>query len=459
MNTETRTSTAILTANIINQEFIEDFLLKHYVRFNERFVPVDDPKAHLPKALLIASVRRCLQKVHQASKVPSNLVAKAVEAVIDPEADDVSRMLGVWAGGYVCRPGDTRRILPNDTGTVDLNTWSEPTYRKQVVKPDLGVFRDFFLTIFPDSVERRMTFDWVSWSLRNEADRPRWGLMLYSQKKGTGKSTFAKICRCLFGPENSLTLNGVSKLTQKFSATALTRKFVNCEEVDIRPASKQVNDLKALFTDEKMAIERKGIEVEQADLTGVYLFTSNHVPAFLKELDRRLYVIEVSHGGHASGPNADEFGNLVERVEAALEDERQVAALYAYFKQRLMSPGFNPHSLNTAVHATPIMRQILASEDANRQLLSEFLDGRESHAITLDDLAQFGRKELRKTTGDVQAMMMDLGWKQQKAKWGGAAYSKAIFVRPGFVADGGRLHGDGGYDESLASHLEKDMLH
>lgn len=457
MTTELQVTT--LPSIINDQTRIENFLIKNYVRKGDRFAHVDRPSTLLAKPALIPSVRIQLEKRHPGSKVSADLVKKAIETVLDPDADDINRLLSVWSEGFVCRPGDTRRILPNDTGTVDLNTWSEPAYRGLVVEPNSGVFRDFFLAIFPDDVQRRMVLDWLKFCLQNEQDRPRWGLMLYSQEKGTGKSTFAKICRALFGSENSITLNGVSKLTQKFSATSLTKKFVNCEEVDIRPNGQQVNDLKALFTDDKMALERKGTEVEQTDLTGVFLFTSNHIPNFLKGLDRRLYVIEVSHDGHASGANAAEFGNLVERVEAALEDDQQVAALYTFLKRGLISPGFNPNSLNTATHSTPIMRQILGAEDADRQLLSEFLDQRESNAITLDDLVHFGRSSLRKTTGDVQAMMVNLGWKQQKAKWGGATYSRSIFVRPGFVADGGRLHGDDGFDESLASHIEKNTLH
>ena len=457
MTTEPQVTT--LPSIIIDQTRIENFLLQNYVRKGARFTHVDRPDTLLAKPALKHSVRIQLERMPPNSKISADLVKKAIETVIDPEADDINRLLSVWSEGYVCRPGDTRRIIPNDTGTVDLNRWSEPAYRRVTTEPNSGVFGDFFRAIFADNVQRRMVLDWLKFCLQNEQDRPRWGLMLYSQEKGTGKSTFAKICRTLFGSENSITLNGVSKLTQKFSATPLTKKFVNCEEVDIRPNSQQVNDLKALFTDDKMALERKGIEVEQIDLTGVFLFTSNHVPNFLKGLDRRLYVIEVSHDGHASGANAEEFGNLVERVEAALEDDQQVAALYTDLKRGPISPGFNPNSLNTATQSTPIMRQILGAEDADRQLLSEFLDQRESYAITLDDLAQFGRRELRKTIGEVQTMMMDLGWKQQKAKWGGATYSKSIFVRPGFVADGGRLRGDDNFDESLASHLEKNTLH
>lgn len=445
-----------LPAIVVTQTQIEDLLLANYVWRGQRYVHVDNPNTKLNQQGLSISARKLLQRAYPGSKIDPELVKKAVQAVGDPEGEDLQRILSVWSEAYVCRPGDSRRILPNATGTIDLNTWAAPAYRRLDVKADPGVFLTFLHWIIPDQIQRRMVLDLFSWSLQNEHDRPRWGLMLYSPEKGTGKSTFAMTCRALFGGENSIALNGVSKLTQKFSATALTRKFVNCEEVDIQPNSRQVNDLKAIFTDDQIALERKGFETEQVDLHGVYLFTSNHMPTFLKGLDRRLYVVQVSHGGHASGPDAVEFGELNDRVKVALKDEHQLAGLYRWLMTRPLSPGFNPNSLNTATQATPIMRQILGCDDANKQLLSEFLG--ELKAITLETLQNFARRSLRLTTGAAQAMMLELGWKQQKAKWGGVGYSRSIWVHSDYVAEDGKLHGPDGFEDSLSVHLGRVPL-
>lgn len=441
---------------VVAQTQIEDLLLANYVWRGQRYVHVDKPNTKLSEQGLRRSVRELLEKAYPGSKILPELVKKAVQAVSDPEGEDLQRMLSVWSEAYVCRPGDSRRILPNDTGTVDLNTWIEPAYRRLDVKADPGEFRSFLNWSIPDQIQRRMVLDWLAWSLQNEHDRPRWGLMLYSPEKGTGKTAFVVTCRALFGQENSIALNGVSKLTQKFSATALTKKFVNCEEVDIQPNGRQANDLKAIFTDDQIAQERKGFETEQVDLKGVLLFTSNHMPAFLKELDRRLYVVQVSHDGHASGPDAGEFGELVDRVKAALKDEHKLAALYRWLMNRRLSPGFNPYALNTATQATPIMRQILGCDEANQQLLSEFLG--DVKAVTLETLQNFGRRSLRLTTGAVQGMMLELGWKQQKAKWGGVGHSRSIWVHSDYVADDGKLHGPDGFEESLSVHLDRVPL-
>lgn len=451
--TKTKTELSIALNTNITQTQIEDFLLNNYVWSGTRFAHVDRPNQPLTNAGLLRTVRTQLTQRHPNEQVRASLVQDAIKAVTNLESEDLQRSLCVWSETFVCRPGDTRRILPNDTGTVDLNTWSKPAYRTLAVEPDSGVFRDFLQWLVSDDQQRRMLLNWLSWSLQNEDNRPRWGVMLYSQEKGTGKSTFAEVLRALFGQENSVVLNGVAKLTQKFNATALTKKFVNCEETDIAPSSRHVNDLKALFTDEKMAIERKGVEVEQVDLKGVFLFTSNHMPSFLPGLDRRLYVLDVGHEGHASGPRAEEFGQLVERVQAALADERQVAAYYRQLMRRPISPSFNPMSLNTAVQSTPIMKQILGCDDANQQLLSEFLEERGAKAITLDMLQHFGRSNLRQTAGKMQTMMLDLGWHRQKAKWGGAGHGRAIWVHPGYITDGGKLFGPDDFEDNLATHI------
>ena len=136
-----------------------------------------------------------------------------------------------------------------------------------------------------------------------------------------------------------------------------------------------------------------------------------------------------------------------------------VAALYRWLMQRRQTPGFNAHSLNTAVHGTPIMQRLLNCDDLARQLLEESLQETGANAVTLDTLQHYARHTLRLTGAVVQAMMLELGWQQQKAKWGGAGHGRNIWVRPGFVVDGGKLHGPDGSEENLATHLGKVAFH
>jgi phage/plasmid-associated DNA primase len=61
----------------------------------------------------------------------------------------------------------------------------------------------------PEQAQRDMLLDWVAWNLQNEGNKPTWAIMLYSETKGTGKSTIAKVLTALFGEANTALCNGI----------------------------------------------------------------------------------------------------------------------------------------------------------------------------------------------------------------------------------------------------------
>jgi hypothetical protein len=55
------------------------------------------------------------------------------------------------------------------------------------------------------------------------------------------------------------------------------------------------------------------------------MFTTNHIPLWLEQGDRRFYVIEVDHDGHRFGDRADAFGRLVGETLEHLDDPANLA--------------------------------------------------------------------------------------------------------------------------------------
>ena len=49
--------------------------------------------------------------------------------------------------------------------------------------------------------------------------------------------------------------------------------------------------------------------------------------------------------------------------------------------------------------------------------------------------------------------MSDLGWTKKKVKWGKVDYARALWVRPGFNVENGKLFGPDGYQLGLTEHL------
>jgi phage/plasmid-associated DNA primase len=87
--------------------------------------------------------------------------------------------------------------------------------------------------MFPREHERIRFLDWLAWSLQNEDQKPNWAPFLYSDRKGTGKSSLAAVATALFGPANTATQNNVDKLTGRFNMSLLLSKFVVSEEVKL----------------------------------------------------------------------------------------------------------------------------------------------------------------------------------------------------------------------------------
>ena len=125
--------------------------------------------------------------------------------------------------------------------------------------------------------------------------------MLYSREKGTGKSTFCEIARELFGAHNTATQNNVDKLTNRFNSVALTSRPVISEEVNLRSESTSSITLKTFITDSHVLAERKGREPDRIRLVSSFTFTTNHLPVWIEQGERRFLIIDTGHDGHSAG--------------------------------------------------------------------------------------------------------------------------------------------------------------
>ncbi|WP_428515387.1 DUF5906 domain-containing protein [Roseovarius sp.] len=361
----------------------------------------------------------------------------------------------IWNGREYCDPGTDARVV-NERGAVAVNSWREPGYRLvDEVEPSWGVAEEFLETIFPREAEREMFLNWLAWCLQNESDKPNWAPFLYSARKGTGKSTLCQLVARLFGSENAVTQNNVDKLTGRFNASVLTRKLVVCEELNLRQDSPQGNALKTYLTEREIMTERKGQEAEQIRHCCCFLFTSNHLPLWIEPEDRRYYLIEIDHDGHATGPRAGEFASLVERLYAFMRDDRAIAGLHRVLMERKLDDGFSAKTLNVERDATPLMRRVQgASEQTVRTQLAERLDERGQHAVPEADVAALIRTELGQNVNSTRHMMTELGWSKFKVKWAKQDYARAIWVREGYWVENGKVRGPGGYSQPIAEHLE-----
>lgn len=428
-----------------------------FIRTETRFFHVSNPNAPLSRRDMEQSfINIVAQTVDRPERVTADILRGVFELAIDKKHTDRGRSVPVWNRSVACYPGNPNRIIWQPTGVVELNTWKRPAYRsiEPAAEDSVNVFGEFFRYIFPRERERLQVADWLAWCLQYEDKKPAWALLLYSRQKGTGKSTFCDIARTLFGEENTATQNNVEKLTSRFNATPLTSKLIVSEEFSLRPDSSQSNAIKAYITESVILSERKGKEAERLPLSSCFLFTTNHLPTWLEEGERRYYILDTDHDGHSSGPKAKKFTNLVRRVKEALENPAVVSAFYQALMNQELQEDFDAKSLNTAVHSTDLMKRIAgASRQSQVQQLLEYLNEQKVPVQTNETVKKYVMTELRTNGNATRHMMIDLGWSQYQVKWGNVDFARAIWAAPGYVVNEGFVLGPDGYKKRVAEAL------
>jgi hypothetical protein len=430
-------------------------LATSYVRKENRFYHIDRPSEALSQHDLQRSFLTPAQNLNKGQPVPKPVIKAVYDAAITQMNPNLFRSIPVWTGSVVSYPGNPERRIQLESGQVVLNSWKEPSYRRfGLIDPWGGPFSALFNQMFPREAERNRVLDWLAWCLQNESRKPNWAIMLYSQAKGTGKSTFCNIATRLFGEENTSRQNNLEKVAGKFNGPMLTSKLIVSEEVELRPGSDAGNKLKTLITEATTTTEHKGRDVERIRLHSCFLLTSNHLPSWIEAGERRFYVVDVGHDGHASGPNAEFFNKIVTAVERALEDDERVAALYSSLMQRELAADFNAMTLNTSLHGTELMRRLEANQvPATTQQLAEYLGGEQAVAISEQDLRAYVGKEMRLSPNSLQYMMTDLGWRRYQAKYGGKDYARAFWVKEPYALDRGQIIGPDGSKQAVCDAL------
>lgn len=424
-----------------------------FVRKDSKFYEVENLTTKLSKDDV---VRICLHRFREEYPEiePDAATLKEVfRRAIDQKHAHQEQTIPIWNGGLACKPGLDGRFL-RERGSVRVNTWVKPAYRDTSAQATMGVAGEFFEALFLREPEREKFLDWIAWCLQNEGDKPTWAPFLYSATKGSGKSTLCELARRLFGEENSTTQNSVDKLTSRFNLPILTRKLVISEELQLRQDSPQGNALKTYITETVTTSERKGQDAERIEQCCCFLFTSNHLPLWIEPEERRYYLIELDHDGHATGPQAREFAELVERLKAEMDSEEAMSGLYRALMEREISPDFSAKTLNVNDDATPLMKRVLgASEQTNLNLLREHLAKNGLHAISEKDAADIVRDVLHGNINSTRHLMSQLGWSSTKVKWGGADYTRAVWSEKGYAVGQGKVTGPMGFEERLTKHL------
>jgi len=429
-----------------------------FIRRDGKFYDVN----RLTTALSRTDIERiCVFRIRQSFpnlELSSALLRATFDLAIQSRHSNIEQSIPVWNGSQSCAPDEKKRVIWND-GAVAVNTWKQPPYRDlRINQADLGIAGQFFDTIFKHETEKEMFLNWLAWNLQNENEKPAWAPFFYSRTKGTGKSTLCSLVGKLFGEANTVTQNSVEKLTAQFNMTLLQSKLIISEELQLKPDSAQANRLKTYITDPYTLAEQKGRDAEMIKQRCCFLFTSNHLPLWLEPEERRYYLIEMDHDGHAAGENAERFSELVGKLHEFMEVSENIAKVYNALMARKIPSSFSPKTLNIARDSTALMKRIHASSRlTSLDQLEEQLNKLEVNALPEAEVSIFIKENIGGNINQTKHLMSELHWHKTKVKWDGVDYARAIWVHPDYFVENGKLFGPDGTSESISEHLKGDV--
>ena len=335
----------------------------------------------------------------------------------------------VWSGHTVCLPANTQKVFFKD-GVATVNLWEYPAYRRGKSAPGIA-FDEFLSFVIPDEAERNVFLDWLAWSLKYEEQKPRWAIMLYSQKQGTGKTVLTDLVKELFGAANTSRINGVRQLVARFNKEVLQHKLVVVEEIEVRKGSKEANQVKSLITEDSTTVEAKGLPSSVEAINCAFLMTTNHLPTWLEEADRRFFILNFDHEGYNNGgKDYEKFVGLVKNLKAQVGTPAGIKGIYDDLMARDLTD-HNAMSLDVMKHSTSLMQELkVLTPDVVKEQIKEVLS---RHGIVFlmskqatDLINCFAFREANSQTH----LFTELGYKKARFAWGGVKSQRACWFLP-----------------------------
>ena len=424
---------------------VQLFAASCFVQHKRKYLDVQTNVELTDLEIFRALSQKIAQKFHkwyQSKKLTASMIDEISFAVVNGTTIDPRMSFALYSGKkYMLPCNKAKRLWRN--GYCDLNDLVEPTYRheeaaeRDEAKP-LGSLQDLIDFAIKTPLERQILLDWLGWSLRYEYLKPRWAIFLFSETKGTGKSTLLELGQALFGEANTANENGIEGLTQRFASDSLSKKFVKVEEVKLSSHSDAGNKMKDYITGDAALVDVKHMPKQTIPLKCAFMLTTNHKPTWLEGGERRYFLIDMDHAGHAYGDRKDAFDEITAAFRKDLENPKQLKRWYIELTGRNHHKDFDPFVLKPQKIGSPLMKELMGEarievKDVLEDLLAIYsvtVIPSADQQLLVNHLKLKGQQSLRN-------ILRDLGWLPISARFDGK--TQRIWVRQDNTVDKGRL--------------------
>lgn len=391
-----------------------------FVQAKNKFFDVDTHVELSDKELfriLSQKIGERFLKWYNSGEITARFIDEISMAVVNGRNIDPRMCFGVYSGKKYMLPNNPAKRLFRD-GYFDLNTWKKPAYRSVEPEPrdekyPLGKSLELLLRFaIKNPLERQIVLDWLGWCLKNEHLKPKWAIFLFSQAKGTGKSSLLELAKALFGPANTADENGVKGLTQNFAADTLSKKFIKIEEVKLTSYGEEGNAMKEFITGDSAFVDVKYFPKINIPLKCAFMMTSNHRPTWLEGGERRYYIIEMKHEGHAHGTKKQQFDVIMDAFYKDLQNPRMLKRWQIELTNRIPHPDFDPYKMQPRKIGSTIMQELLGEEEVEvKAVLEDLLSTYSVEIIPSSDQQLLVNYLKLRNQQALRNLLKELGWK------------------------------------------------
>lgn len=152
-------------------------------------------------------------------------------------------------------PGLPIGSFTDNSGNSVLNVYT-PT-RVKPSSGDVTPWIDFLSYLFPVDSERQEVADFVATLIARPQNRPGYGLLMYSIKQGTGKSTLTNFLETLVGHHNASSPDAKTIVDSSFNTWLANKVLVVCAEIYEGHSWKAYLALKSAMTERSITLKEK----------------------------------------------------------------------------------------------------------------------------------------------------------------------------------------------------------
>lgn len=209
---------------------------------------------------------------------------------------DTKRISDLIVGAFtgrtpaLCYRPDLKGRVVTNKGVASINTYLETSIKPE--KGDIEPFMKFMQYLVPDEEERHEVMRWCMTLVGKPERRMLYGLLMISEREGTGKGTLGeKILAPLVGYENATFPSEKDVVKSNYNGWCANKRLAVVPEIYQGHSFQAANNLKTYITDKQININPKyGREYQIDNWIHVYACSNSYKALKLGATDRRWFV-------------------------------------------------------------------------------------------------------------------------------------------------------------------------